>query len=106
MSDMNHGVRVTIIDFGLSRMNVEDPDTRASDTQFSAIDDAVFRGEGNAPIFGSLKEVKLMPELVYGDLGDYQFDIYRMMRKYNGDDWEKFTPFSNVLVSPANLSWP
>jgi len=31
--------------------------------------------------------------------GDYQFDVYRLMRKYNGDDWETFKPLTNVMVS-------
>jgi len=30
--------------------------------------------------------------------GDYQFDVYRMMKNYNGDSWEKYQPFTNVMV--------
>lgn len=33
--------------------------------------------------------------------GDYQFDIYRMMRQHNGDVWDKFRPFTNVMVRGA-----
>jgi hypothetical protein len=31
-------------------------------------------------------------------LGDYQFDIYRFMRKHNGGSWADFHPLSNVMV--------
>ena len=31
--------------------------------------------------------------------GDYQFDVYRMMREYNGDSWKEYRPFTNVMVS-------
>jgi hypothetical protein len=30
---------------------------------------------------------------------DYQFDIYRLMRYYNGDDWAFYRPLTNVMVS-------
>jgi hypothetical protein len=30
---------------------------------------------------------------------DYQFDIYRMMRYHNSDNWTPFRPLSNVMVS-------
>lgn len=30
--------------------------------------------------------------------GDYQFDIYRLMREHNGDAWEDFRPLTNVMV--------
>jgi hypothetical protein len=36
-------------------------------------------------------------------LGDYQFDIYRLMRKHNGSCWADFRPLSNVMVCPAIL---
>ena len=29
--------------------------------------------------------------------GDYQFDVYRMMKKENSDKWEEFNPKSNIL---------
>ncbi|XP_066953378.1 uncharacterized protein [Macrobrachium rosenbergii] len=29
--------------------------------------------------------------------GDYQFEIYRQMKKVNGNNWEKFTPYTNIL---------
>lgn len=30
--------------------------------------------------------------------GDYQFDIYRLMKKHNNGDWESFAPLTNVMV--------
>jgi len=29
--------------------------------------------------------------------GDYQFDIYRMMRSHTNNEWEKFHPKTNVM---------
>lgn len=29
--------------------------------------------------------------------GDYQFDIYRLMREHNQNDWKSFRPYTNVL---------
>jgi serine/threonine-protein kinase haspin len=30
--------------------------------------------------------------------GDYQFDVYRTMKEYNGNSWEGYQPFTNVMV--------
>ena len=32
------------------------------------------------------------------DTGDYQFDIYRIMKEYVGPNWASFNPFTNVMV--------
>lgn len=32
--------------------------------------------------------------------GDYQFDVYRMMRKHVGKSWETYRPLTNVMVRP------
>lgn len=32
-------------------------------------------------------------------VGDYQFDVYRIMRDHNGGAWEDFNPLTNVMVS-------
>jgi serine/threonine-protein kinase haspin len=37
-------------------------------------------------------------EEVFEGEGDYQFDIYRMMREVHGGDWEGFRPLTNVMV--------
>ncbi|PIK37306.1 putative serine/threonine-protein kinase haspin [Apostichopus japonicus] len=36
-------------------------------------------------------------ETLFIGKGDYQFDIYRKMKKENKNDWESFNPHSNVL---------
>lgn len=70
MDDYSSGVTTTIIDLGLSRMN-------ASPTE----------------IHWTLFE----PEFFEGE-GDYQFDIYRMMRDHNGGSWKEYRPQTNVMV--------
>jgi Haspin like kinase domain len=38
-------------------------------------------------------------ELCAGNIiPDYQFDVYRMMRAHNQNDWEGFNPLTNVIV--------
>lgn len=64
------GVKVSIIDFTLSRMTYN-----------------------NCCIFNDLS---LDPDL-FTATGDYQFEIYRLMRKRNLDDWQRFEPYSNIL---------
>lgn len=70
MDDPAHGVEATIIDLGLSRIG-----QGSLDTFWTPFTDEIFEGEG-----------------------DYQYDIYRMMRKHNEDDWESFRPLTNVMV--------
>ncbi|XP_023243936.1 serine/threonine-protein kinase haspin-like [Centruroides sculpturatus] len=64
------GILVTIIDFTLSYLRKD------GCTIFTnlADDDSLFTGEG-----------------------DYQFDIYRLMKENNGNKWDTFSPYSNVL---------
>lgn len=42
-----------------------------------------------------------MDLIVYS--GDYQFDVYRMMRKHSGGAWENYHPLTNVMVSVISL---
>lgn len=70
MDDCSSGVITTIIDLGLSRM-----DASPTETHWALFEPEVFEGEG-----------------------DYQFDIYRMMRDHNGDSWEEYRPLTNVMV--------
>lgn len=65
-----NGVFASIIDFSLSRMSKDG---------FIIYDD-----------LGKYKD------LFEGE-GDYQFDIYRMMKSHNNNDWEKFSPKTNVF---------
>ena len=32
-------------------------------------------------------------------IGDYQFDIYRLMKHLTGGEWDGFHPITNILVS-------
>lgn len=66
----SQGVKVHLIDFTLSRMSKE-----------------------GTTIFRDLENDE---ELFAGD-SDYQFDIYRMMRKSNQGDWLAFNPKSNCF---------
>jgi hypothetical protein len=70
LDDIRHGVKATIIDLGLSRMDAD-----VEKVYWTPIDDEVFEGEG-----------------------DYQFEVYRIMRELNRGGWEKYNPFSNVAV--------
>ncbi|KAG2156264.1 hypothetical protein DEU56DRAFT_227193 [Suillus clintonianus] len=72
MDDVRFGVKATIIDLGLSRM--ETTDGQGSKTYWTPFDEEIFDGEG-----------------------DYQFDVYRMMKEYNGHSWEGYQPFTNVM---------
>lgn len=73
MDDNSHEVRATIIDLGLSRMG----DGSGTDVHWTPFDEEIFEGEG-----------------------DVQFEVYRMMRMHNGDDWKSYKPLTNVMVSP------
>ncbi|KAF7792874.1 hypothetical protein EIP86_003975 [Pleurotus ostreatoroseus] len=68
-----YGVKATVIDLGLSRMDPDDEDDTGG-VHFTPFDDEVFEGEG-----------------------DYQFDVYRMMRSHIGTSWETYRPLTNVM---------
>ncbi|THH28794.1 hypothetical protein EUX98_g5388 [Antrodiella citrinella] len=72
MDDISHGVKTTIIDLGLSRMNAEDG--AESHTIWTPFEPEIFEGEG-----------------------DYQFDVYRMMKVCNGGRWESYHSLTNVM---------
>lgn len=73
MDDAAHGVLVTVIDLGLARMDAHDASGHR--VHWTPFDEETFEGEG-----------------------DYQFDVYRMMRQHNGDAWEDYRPLTNVMV--------
>ena len=77
MDDPAHGVLATVIDLGLSRMDAGGP----RGVHWTPLDPEIFEGEG-----------------------DYQFDVYRMMRAHAGDGWEEFRPLTNVMVRPVSFS--
>jgi serine/threonine-protein kinase haspin len=74
MDHPSHGVKATVIDLGLARMDAGDRDN--GDPYWTPFDNEIFEGEG-----------------------DYQFDVYRMMRDHNGNSWEDFRPLTNVMAS-------
>ena len=65
-----NGVFASIIDFSLSRM---------TDNEFIIFDD-----------------LSKYSDLFEG-CDDYQFDVYRLMRDANGNDWEAFVPKTNIF---------
>ncbi|KAL3279006.1 hypothetical protein HHI36_016522 [Cryptolaemus montrouzieri] len=66
----NKEAKATIIDFTLSRIEHE-----------------------GVVIFNDLA----LDEELFSAKGDYQFEIYRLMQKNNGNDWQSFKPYSNIL---------
>lgn len=75
MDDYSSGVITTIIDLGLSRM-----DASPTEVHWTPFEPEVFESEG-----------------------DYQFDIYRMMRDHNGGSWKEYRPLTNVMVSHPSI---
>lgn len=66
----NSGIQASIIDFTLSRMTFE-----------------------GCCVFNNLSED---PALFEG-AGDYQFDVYRIMKDNVNDNWQVFEPYNNVI---------
>ncbi|XP_061563533.1 uncharacterized protein haspin [Cololabis saira] len=64
------GVLVRIIDYSLSRLEIDELTVSCDISN----DEELFMGQG-----------------------DYQFDIYRLMRQENGNDWNSYHPHTNVL---------
>ncbi|XP_040042688.2 uncharacterized protein haspin [Gasterosteus aculeatus] len=64
------GVLVRIIDYSLSRLEIDDLTVSCDISN----DEELFMGQG-----------------------DYQFDIYRQMRQENGNNWSDYHPHTNVL---------
>ncbi|KAF6212754.1 hypothetical protein GE061_010462 [Apolygus lucorum] len=64
------GVKATIIDYSLSRMKYRD-------------------------VYPMFLDLSKDPDLFIGT-GDFQFDVYRQMKKDVGNDWKKHVPKTNV----------
>ena len=71
MDDSSYSIMATIIDLGLARI-----DQGKVGSFWTPFDEEIFEGGG-----------------------DYQYDVYRMMRESNSDDWESYHPLTNVMVS-------
>ncbi|GJQ69465.1 Haspin [Trypoxylus dichotomus] len=65
-----YGIQLAIIDFTLSRVS----------------HDGVYL----------YNDLALDPDL-FTAVGDYQFEIYRLMQKHNGNDWQHYEPYTNIL---------
>jgi serine/threonine-protein kinase haspin len=85
------GVTVTIIDLGLARMDDAGDDTKQ---RWTELDPEIFEGEGVPLSFLLTKWL-----FVKVELGDYQYDVYRMMRAHNEGEWGTYHPLTNVMVS-------
>ncbi|KDQ08844.1 hypothetical protein BOTBODRAFT_179480 [Botryobasidium botryosum FD-172 SS1] len=83
MDHATHGIKATIIDFGLARINA-----------LSGAGGAV-KGVGYSSNLGA--HYTVLEDVIFEGSGDYQFDVYRMMRSHNGGMWDAFRPFTNVM---------
>lgn len=90
MDSVVYGVQATIIDLGLSRMEARDCSQKV--VHWTPFENCIFDGEGASISAENMRCCSIVQ-------GDYQFDIYRMMKAHNGDNWENFTPMTNVMVS-------
>ncbi|KOB78541.1 putative serine/threonine-protein kinase haspin-like protein [Operophtera brumata] len=68
------GVAATIIDYSLSRISLPLSADRA----------ALYNDLGT-------------DEQLFDAVGDYQFQVYRLMRDKLGNDWKSFEPYTNIL---------
>ena len=91
-----HGVQATVIDLGLARMNACG-DGSLTEICWTPFDEEIFEGEGQWVSFN------VFAPLLICILGDYQFDVYRLMRKHNSGRWADFRPLTNVMVRPRHL---
>ncbi|XP_052754790.1 protein PF3D7_1417600 [Galleria mellonella] len=68
------GVAATIIDYSLSRLSLPLATDCAALYNDLAADESLFEA-----------------------VGDYQFEVYRLMREKLGNDWKNFEPYTNIL---------
>ena len=90
MDHPTHGVKTTIIDLGLARMDADGSAERI--VRWTPFEDEIFEGEG------SYLSPFVFSEHSLHRPGDYQFDVYRMMKTCNGNEWDSYNPLTNVLV--------
>ena len=101
------GVKVTLIDYTLSRAKVDDVVGEIAHYGFE--DESLFEGKRTSP--SSLPPCvptqlnhsshTFLSFLFHADSGDYQFDIYRQMRSIvtskETTSWSTYKPLTNVL---------
>lgn len=93
MDHISHGVKTTVIDLGLARMDADDG--TESHTQWTPFEEEIFEGEGELPVSYAESRLTRPPQTF---LGDYQFDVYRMMKLHNKGQWDVYRPLTNVMV--------
>lgn len=97
MDDLSHGVMATVIDLGLARMDADD--AAGHRVRWTPFEEEIFEGEGlSYRAADSLSAI-----LILFRPGDYQFDVYRMMRICNGNRWESYHPLTNVMVRCGHI---
>ncbi|KAJ8723521.1 hypothetical protein PYW08_003433 [Mythimna loreyi] len=69
------GVAATIIDYSLSRVSLP------------------LAGGECAALYNDLAT----DDSLFDAVGDYQFEVYRLMRDKLGNDWKNFAPYTNIL---------
>ncbi|XP_047024912.1 uncharacterized protein LOC124633656 [Helicoverpa zea] len=69
------GVSATIIDYSLSRVSLP------------------LAGGESAALYNDLAA----DDSLFDAVGDYQFEVYRLMRDKLGNDWKNFAPYTNIL---------
>ncbi|KAJ2950917.1 hypothetical protein O0L34_g5286 [Tuta absoluta] len=78
------GVAATIIDYSLSRVTLPLGPRRQGEPP---------EQDEQAALYNDLAA----DEGLFGAVGDYQFEVYRLMRDKLGNEWKKFEPYTNVL---------
>lgn len=68
------GVAAALIDYSLSRATLRLP-------------------SGTAELYNDLST----DDSLFDAVGDYQFEVYRLMRDKLGNDWKNFEPYTNIL---------
>ncbi|KAI5633420.1 haspin like kinase domain-containing protein [Phthorimaea operculella] len=77
------GVAATIIDYSLSRVSLPLARRQAEPSET----------DEQAALYNDLAA----DEGLFGAVGDYQFEVYRLMRDKLGNEWKKFEPYTNIL---------
>ncbi|XP_077563931.1 uncharacterized protein LOC144179446 [Haemaphysalis longicornis] len=75
------GVWASVIDYTLSRIS------KGHEAEYAAT---------KMPQSVLFTDLALDSQL-FGGSGSYQYDIYRIMRERNGNDWQTYDPFTNVM---------
>ncbi|GBP90728.1 hypothetical protein EVAR_96934_1 [Eumeta japonica] len=77
-----HGAHATIIDYSLSRVSLP-----------VCADSAGAAGAERITLYNDLST----DDSLFSAVGDYQFDVYRLMKKKLGNEWKNFEPYTNTL---------